>query len=73
MTAAPRDPARCPLCGKPNGCAMARGGGADASCWCTKVRIAPQTLARIPADLRGAACLCLRCATAQTAAPGSRP
>ncbi|WP_449370511.1 cysteine-rich CWC family protein [Thiomonas sp.] len=57
------DPTRCPLCGQPNQCAMAC--GIDGSnCWCASVRIAPQTLARIPPALRGVACLCPKCAAA---------
>ncbi|HEY1393190.1 MAG TPA: cysteine-rich CWC family protein [Methylibium sp.] len=59
------DPARCPLCGADNRCVMAaQRGGSDAAkpCWCSEVRIAPETLARVPAEACGKACLCSRCA-----------
>jgi hypothetical protein len=53
---------RCPLCGGPNGCAPAEVGRFDVACWCTEVRFSPDVLARIPAEQRGRACLCQRCA-----------
>jgi hypothetical protein len=59
-TAAP-DPARCPLCGGPNQCAMAAG-SADEPCWCTRVTFTAQALEAIPPPLRGVACVCPACA-----------
>jgi hypothetical protein len=59
------DPARCPLCGAPNGCALqaARASnGAPQPCWCTRVRFAPQLLARVPAPAQRRACICAACA-----------
>jgi hypothetical protein len=47
MTGTVVDPARCPVCGASNGCAMAAGG--DGKCWCVDVRMSPEALARIPA------------------------
>jgi hypothetical protein len=58
---APADASRCPLCGRPNGCAMAAGG--QEPCWCASATISPETLAQIPAALRDVACLCAECAT----------
>ncbi|MCE1162422.1 MAG: cysteine-rich CWC family protein [Thiomonas sp.] len=42
-------------------------------CWCSSVRIAPQTLARIPEASQRLACLCPRCAGAEPAASNDRP
>lgn len=82
------DPARCPLCGLPNACAIAAGATRCEDCWCGAVRIAPATLAAIPPAAQGRACLCRACATApdplagagdpagaaaEAADPGGRP
>jgi hypothetical protein len=59
------DPARCPLCGQANGCAMeaARAAGTTGGpCWCMSTRIPVDVLAGIPASRRGIACVCERCA-----------
>ncbi|MFN4004373.1 MAG: cysteine-rich CWC family protein [Hylemonella sp.] len=61
------DPARCPLCGAPNGCALqaARASGQPPQpCWCERVRFAPELLARVPAAAVRRACICAACATA---------
>jgi hypothetical protein len=64
------DPARCPLCGEPNACAMLRG---EDACWCAGVAISKDALARIPAPARGVACVCAGCAAgAPAAAPARR-
>lgn len=55
------DPQRCPLCGEPNGCAMAAG-AAEGSCWCASVTIPRAALECIPVAARGVACVCRRCA-----------
>ena len=57
---APPDPARCPLCGDANVCGREAG---SATCWCFDLEIAPETLAHVPAEAQGVACLCRRCAT----------
>jgi Cysteine-rich CWC len=57
------DPARCPLCGKENQCALARG-CPSTPCWCADVAIAAAVLASIPAEARGKACICRDCALA---------
>ncbi|MBI3157416.1 MAG: cysteine-rich CWC family protein [Burkholderiales bacterium] len=55
------DATRCPLCGGDNACAMASG-HADRPCWCTQLSFDAGLLARVPADAKGAACICRRCA-----------
>lgn len=55
---------RCPLCGGDNSCAMAASGGdpdACENCWCRTATIPDAVLARVPAPLRGRACICARC------------
>ncbi|RZL87225.1 MAG: hypothetical protein EOP82_27325 [Variovorax sp.] len=66
------DPSRCPLCGEVNRCAMEverETGQPQPPCWCmqTDVNFGPALLDRLPADTRGLACICARCATAATA------
>lgn len=55
------DTTRCPLCGKPNECAMAAGRPAE-SCWCMTSTIDPDVLTSIPAEAQGKICICARCA-----------
>ncbi len=52
----------CPLCGGANACAPAEAGRFDVECWCRTAEIAPETLARVPPEAAGKACLCPRCA-----------
>ncbi|HVR54725.1 MAG TPA: cysteine-rich CWC family protein [Pseudorhodoferax sp.] len=66
-TQAAVDAGRCPLCGADNRCAVQAArdqppGGAPVDCWCMVERIAPGVLERLPAALRGRACICARCA-----------
>ncbi|MDO5289935.1 MAG: cysteine-rich CWC family protein [Pseudomonadota bacterium] len=71
----PPDPARCPLCGQPNGCAVhqARASGQpQPPCWCTHVRFTEALLARVPPAARRRTCICAACATASHAADGQR-
>jgi hypothetical protein len=58
----PADPARCPLCGSPNRCALAAGAPAAGPCWCAGRVIPADRLARVPAAARGVACICAACA-----------
>ena len=60
--AAPLAQHRCPLCGGPNDCAVAKSGRFDTPCWCRDVHFDERLLARVPAAKRGLACLCERCA-----------
>jgi hypothetical protein len=70
MTSPPAsDPARCPLCGRNNNCALAAG-RINESCWCTNVTVTGAMLARISADRRGAACVCAACVARLAAGKG---
>jgi hypothetical protein len=54
------NPLKCPLCGQPNHCALAR----DAKdCWCKHIQIPIRHLIRIPPTHIGKACICQTCAT----------
>ncbi len=66
--APPPDPARCPLCGQSNQCAIEAGQPA-AGCWCMGTAVDPAALAAVPDAARGLACLCPRCAAGERAAP----
>ncbi|MGO8676046.1 MAG: cysteine-rich CWC family protein [Limisphaerales bacterium] len=57
----PVDPARCPLCGGPNGCQLAAGAASNAQCWCATKRFPSELLARVPEYARRRACICQRC------------
>ena len=56
------DATKCPLCGKPNECAMAAGREPE-SCWCMTATMDPGALAAIPAEAQGKVCICARCAS----------
>lgn len=62
------DTTRCPLCGAANRCVMADPATRDAAlartldCWCSRARIDPAQLARVPLDAQRRACLCPACA-----------
>ncbi len=59
------DPARCPLCGGPNGCAMEAQratGQPQPPCWCTRATFSAELIGRLPEAARGKACVCARCA-----------
>lgn len=66
----PCDSRRCPLCGAANACAVAEGKG-EGRCWCFEREIPADVLERVPADLRGKACVCRTCATAETGPEGA--
>jgi hypothetical protein len=58
------DPARCPLCGGDNRCAMEieqATGQTQPPCWCVTQTIPAGLLERLPAEARGTACVCARC------------
>ena len=54
----------CPLCGETNECGTAAG---KSDCWCFSAVIPSDVLERIPADLRGRACICAKCAAPDNA------
>lgn len=59
------DPARCPLCGQANACAMEAAeasGMPAAACWCVGASFPPKLLVRVPQALRDRACVCCNCA-----------
>ncbi|WP_313077094.1 cysteine-rich CWC family protein [Melaminivora sp.] len=64
------DPARCPLCGQSNTCAIPAGQAAQ-RCWCMSAPVSSLALARVAPELRGQACLCPRCAQEGAAAPAA--
>ena len=52
------DPSRCPLCGRPNECALATAETTPpGSCWCRSERFPETLLAQAPPT----ACICRRC------------
>ena len=70
------DATRSPLCGAPNRCAMEierETGQAQPPCWCMQVDFSNAPLTNLPEEMRGLACICLRCATGQQPAPTARP
>ena len=75
-TPTPIDPTRCPLCGGPNGCALAgvaADAGAPLACWCMSADFSAALLARVPQAARTKACVCAVCvAAAHNAAPERR-
>ena len=59
------DPNRCPLCGKPNQCAMEverETGVKQPPCWCTQVTFDAALLSSVSEEARGVACICAACA-----------
>jgi hypothetical protein len=60
------DTTKCPLCGRPNECAVAAG-RAPESCWCMTATMDPAALTAIPPEAQGKVCICARCAS------GDRP
>ncbi|HSV48659.1 MAG TPA: cysteine-rich CWC family protein [Ramlibacter sp.] len=59
------DPARCPLCGQANRCAMELAketGQPQPPCWCMQADFSRSLLESVPADAQGKACICAACA-----------
>lgn len=63
----PRPEPNCPLCGGPNGCAAVAAGRLDVPCWCQTATFSADLLARVPSERQGLACICARCAAAESA------
>lgn len=55
------DPARCPLCGRPNDCQVCTTATYKGSCWCAEMTFPEELYDRIPADARNRACVCRPC------------
>ena len=51
----------CPLCGHPNDCGQCSPATRSLPCWCERLVIPGELLARVPAELRGRACICRAC------------
>jgi hypothetical protein len=65
---------RCPLCGGPNGCAVAKSSNDDAPCWCRDAIISEAAISRVPFELLGKACICVHCASKYEKSPAvNRP
>jgi hypothetical protein len=58
------NPARCPLCGGVNDCQLCTTGAYKGPCWCEKVAIPDELLARVPVEQRNRACICRACVAA---------
>ncbi len=54
------DKGTCPICGKPNGCAVVAHKD-PAACWCMSTKVPEGLLALIPKDKRGHSCVCEQC------------
>lgn len=52
------DPASCPLCGGPNGCAFAAG---QTQCWCFEVEISEEACERALELVGERLCICRAC------------
>jgi Family of unknown function (DUF5522)/Cysteine-rich CWC len=70
------NPARCPLCGGVNDCRLCTTAAYKGPCWCEKVSIPDELLARVPAGDRNRACICSDCVAAfhsEQSTTGSEP
>jgi hypothetical protein len=63
------DPARCPLCGGPNDCALAIDPEAS-ECWCDTLTFPRELLAQIPEDAVRKTCVCQACFSRYMASAG---
>jgi len=55
------NPAICPLCGGANECQLCSPAAHQGACWCAKMEMPDELLARVPEHLRNRACICRRC------------
>lgn len=51
----------CPVCEKPNACALAATGDMDAPCWCRTAKVPRRLLAKLPEEDRNTRCVCQAC------------
>ena len=63
------DNQHCPACGALTQCSLADPRSATQACWCYSAHIAPAVIQALPAELRGKACLCPRCAAVEAQLP----
>ena len=52
---------QCPLCGGANECQLCSPAAYKGSCWCARVEIPGELLARVPENFRNRACICQMC------------
>lgn len=57
------DPGKCPLCGTDNHCQLCTVNAYKGPCWCARIQIPEELLARVPEDLKNRACICYACVT----------
>jgi len=50
----------CPICNKPNQCAMVKGED-PYKCWCMTEKVPEGLLETVPDELRGQSCVCREC------------
>jgi prepilin-type N-terminal cleavage/methylation domain-containing protein/prepilin-type processing-associated H-X9-DG protein len=55
------NPNQCPLCGGANECQLCSPAAYKGQCWCARVEIPGELLARVPENFRNRACICLNC------------
>jgi prepilin-type N-terminal cleavage/methylation domain-containing protein/prepilin-type processing-associated H-X9-DG protein len=55
------NPNECPLCGEANECQLCSPAAYKGSCWCARVEIPCELLARVPDNFRNRACVCRNC------------
>jgi prepilin-type processing-associated H-X9-DG protein/prepilin-type N-terminal cleavage/methylation domain-containing protein len=52
---------QCPLCGGANDCQLCSPAAYKGSCWCARLEIPGELLARVPENFRNRACICQKC------------
>jgi prepilin-type N-terminal cleavage/methylation domain-containing protein/prepilin-type processing-associated H-X9-DG protein len=52
---------QCPLCGGANECQLCSPAAYKGSCWCARVEIPGELLARVPENFRNRVCVCRQC------------
>ncbi len=55
------DPTACPLCSSANACQLGSPATHKGPCWCARVEIPGELLARVPENFRNRACICQNC------------
>ena len=55
------NPSACPLCGAANACQLCSPAAHKGPCWCARVEISSELLARVPENFRNRACICQSC------------
>ena len=55
------NPDKCPLCGAANECQLCSPAAYKGQCWCARLEMPGELLARVPENLRNRACICQGC------------